>query len=864
MGPPRRFASRVIASLVVLAACVSVPALASDGYWQSYGVPPSNLSPGSRDYHTAVYDSLRDRMILIGGNGAAGQPYWQLAITPYREWEQLSTAGNGPGAVIASRAVLDTRRDRILVIGGLSYPSPNGPLNTVWALPLTGSAVWGVIPITGPLLPARYAHCAVYDPVRDRVLVFGGYTGSEFSGELWALSLGSSPTWTRIAGSGSGPPGRDAAGMIYDPVGDRLVLFGGWSGSDYLNDVWVYPLSNSSGWTALVVEGMPPEPMRDMSAVYDPINRRMLVYGGSSARRTSLYESYALWLDGIPRWSTLAGYDAGDRYAHTAVYDSRERVMLVNAGARGSGPFLLSDTWSCSVESAVWEKVASRRPSYVNPPGRFEHAGVYDRVVGRTLILGGREQGPDPKNDLWELEVNADPPWKEVNLSGPSPVARIGQSAIFDGVGRRTIAFGGTWYDGSGTLVFSNDASVSLAGDPGTWEVLSPLGVRPTGRTDHAAAYDSRRRRMLVHGGSPTGDRDIWALWLNDPPRWEKLTTSGTRPPALAGHSAVYDSAGDQVFLYGGTDTRGNYFSGLWRLRLSGTPTWELVTGGTSAPPPISSHAAVVDSRRHRMLLFGGWRYSSPTPYATSDLWELSLDSPNPWRLMSPSGPPPQPRADLIMTYDESADVLVLYGGRMTQSSSTTVFSDTWILRQDAVVAVTASVVRAAPGPEGVDLEWAISDAARATLYRSDKDAGWSPIATLTTDGVGHVSYRDSDVASGRRYGYRLGLPDGAGETLAGEVWVTRGTSPVLRIWNRGRNPSEGRIALGVELPDAALASLELLDVGGRVIESREIGALGPGAHMLTFGRAGLASGVYFVRIRRVAEDRSLRVVVVR
>ena len=216
------------------------------------------------------------------------------------------------------------------------------------------------------------------------------------------------------------------------------------------------------------------------------------------------------------------------------------------------------------------------------------------------------------------------------------------------------------------------------------------------------------------------------------------------------------------------------------------------------------------------------------------------------------------------MTYDESADALVLYGGKMTQSASNTVFSDTWYLLQDAVVAVTASVVRASSGPDGVDLEWAISDATRATLHRSADDSGWREIARLTADGLGRVRYRDADVRPGHRYGYRLGLADGIEEALAGEVWVETPASPVLRIWSLSGNPSEGRIALGVELPDEASASIDLLDVGGRLIESRELGALGPGEHSLTLGRAGLAPGVYFVRIRRAAEERSLRVVVVR
>ena len=123
----------------------------------------------------------------------------------------------------------------MLVIDGLS--TPRGVRNVVWALPLAGAPVWSVLQPAGPAPPARHSHCAAYDPVRERVLLFGGFTGTEFAGDLWALSLGSSPTWTRIAESGSGPPGRDAAAMIYNPVGDRLVLFGGWSGTGYLDDL---------------------------------------------------------------------------------------------------------------------------------------------------------------------------------------------------------------------------------------------------------------------------------------------------------------------------------------------------------------------------------------------------------------------------------------------------------------------------------------------------------------------------------------------------------------------------------------------------------------------------------------------------
>src|SRR6185295_7755719 len=72
--------------------------------------------------------------------------------------------------------------------------------------------------------PARQLHKAIYDPVRDRMIVHAGSNG--FS-DTWALSLTGVPAWTQLAPSGSAPTiSRHTA--IYDPIGDRLIVFGGW------------------------------------------------------------------------------------------------------------------------------------------------------------------------------------------------------------------------------------------------------------------------------------------------------------------------------------------------------------------------------------------------------------------------------------------------------------------------------------------------------------------------------------------------------------------------------------------------------------------------------------------------------------
>jgi hypothetical protein len=76
---------------------------------------------------------------------------------------------------------------------------------------------------------------------------------------------------------------------------------------------------------------------------------------------------------------------------------------------------------------------------------------------------------------------------------------------------------------------------------------------------------------------------------------------------------------------------------------------------------------------------------------------------------------------------------------------------------------------------------------------------------------------------------------------------------------------SDGLLAISFSLPDGATARLELLDVAGRRVRSREVGSLGAGNHVINLaGGSPLAPGLYVVRLAR--SDRSLtgRVSVVR
>ena len=87
----------------------------------------------------------------------------------------------------------------------------------------------------------------------------------------------------------------------------------------------------------------------------------------------------------------------------------------------------------------------------------------------------------------------------------------------------------------------------------------------------------------------------------------------------------------------------------------------------------------------------------------------------------------------------------------------------------------------------------------------------------------------------------------------AGPVFALRGVSP---------NPIAAGSVLKFALPEATSATLEMIDVTGRRVWTREVGNLGAGEHTISLAAAGrLPRGVYFVRLSQGIRVATTRVV---
>jgi hypothetical protein len=186
----------------------------------------------------------------------------------------------------------------------------------------------------------------------------------------------------------------------------------------------------------------------------------------------------------------------------------------------------------------------------------------------------------------------------------------------------------------------------------------------------------------------------------------------------------------------------------------------------------------------------------------------------------------------------------------------------------DGPVPVELALVSAETAPGLARLTWYASGTPfpEAVAYRRAEPGDWSRLAVLLPDGSGRLVLEDRDVLPGHRYGYRLGVRDGAVERFVGETSVEIPAALGFALESPRPNPTTGRaLQVAFVLPDDARATLALFDVSGRLLESREVGALGAGRHLVTLGAAQpLEPGLHFVRLERHGQVRIAKALVVR
>lgn len=181
-------------------------------------------------------------------------------------------------------------------------------------------------------------------------------------------------------------------------------------------------------------------------------------------------------------------------------------------------------------------------------------------------------------------------------------------------------------------------------------------------------------------------------------------------------------------------------------------------------------------------------------------------------------------------------------------------------------VAVLVSIANAEATPDQVVLTWQGPGASslQATVERRILTSPWEPLGSAAPVGSDRLQYLDRSVSSGSRYAYRLRWLDSGQLLHSSETWVDVPQAE-LALEGLRPNPAAFELNAAFSLPSSALATLDLLDVSGRRIASREVGSLGPGNHTVRLNEAGpVPAGIYWLRLTEGARSLVARGVVIR
>ena len=280
-------------------------------------------------------------------------------------------------------------------------------------------------------------------------------------------------------------------------------------------------------------------------------------------------------------WRLASTSGPSPRALTAMAYDpTRDRTVLFGGESRGDR---LDDTWEW--DGASWSEITV--PADSRPPARFFHSMTYDPTLKRVVMWGGIDSG-----DQWEWDGVA---WSKRSGIGPVTAGQIG----FDVRAQQLIAVGN-----------DNNTFLTAAFREKQWSII---GAAPE-TTGATMAVDADREALVLFGGR-IGSSLSNRIWERTDGWRQRPTLGATGPAARSGQSMAYDASRLRTVLFGGADEQAGHLGDTWEW--DGTD-WSGIATGSASPPARSFHAMAYDSKRSRVVVFGGFGDSG----ALGDTWE--------------------------------------------------------------------------------------------------------------------------------------------------------------------------------------------------------------------------------------------------
>lgn len=603
-----------------------------------------------------------------------------------------------PSGRTATRMVYNTETGHMILFGGSTKldagTRQSYDLSDTWDW--TGDHWVLLYPAHAP--HGRSFHAMAFDSARDRVILFGGKSGtttanSVMYNDTWSFD---GTDWTQLD-TPNAPSARFYSASTYDPIHDRVILFGGTNlsadgkTSTNLFDTWAF---DGTTWTQTQASG--PAVLKPV-LTYDSQNNRVVMVGMNDKNVTQMYTydfNAKTWNAITPAHLPTCASDA------QMVYQTHDnKIVLVGGVCTDSS--ISGDTWE--YDGTDWTTVANA----VDPDRRAAEALAYDASRQATVMFGGTLAFGNPTGEtvVYQNHLWANPP--DTNFS-PAPrslfvfVTNPDDKSIYLFGGRNDAILAtefwkyknGDWtrlsmdkgpticptpngaYDSDRKklVVVCND-STTFEYDGTAWADVTPTKTKPTIRSFSSMTYDSNLKKTVLFGGQ-TDVNYIDETWTWDGATWTRVKKNPPTPRSLS--AMWFDPTLKKTVIFGGigrknSEDRIERFNDMWSFDGNG---WTQMKNVQNPPPARYGAQVAIDPRSGQVLLFGGLvlQVSGATQNQvySNDLWSWNGSS---WTQVAQNGTVPPPRENGALAYDPSTNQMILFAG-----FSGFYLSDLWML----------------------------------------------------------------------------------------------------------------------------------------------------------------------------------------
>ena len=341
-----------------------------------------------------------------------------------------------------------------------------------------------------------------------------------------------------------GSPGLyEGASMAFDEQQGVMLHFGGdkfIAGASVglpSNDLWQY---NGVGWQQVTVAGTLPVARSGHALVYDPVDQRVLMFGGDAGGNVSLDDLWAFVFSGraAGAWVSLTNLPSAGRWGMAMGYDAGRDVFIVTGGIKHG--------------------TAAQAPPSGSGYGEVKPATRETWLWNRTTWSAG-PQSPEyingPVQNLPDYQIKAGPAGGVVAHHAESGKTLLLSERVYGMVGQpgaNIFYGGGAWplYDGV-------QWSVNIGGNVSVADGNFPKSLYTSSATRVVAAYDPARRRVVAFGAGRTMSEEFtgteWAGFTSiQIPAPTTRGSFGPLPAARLRPSMAHDSLRGRTVFFGG------------------------------------------------------------------------------------------------------------------------------------------------------------------------------------------------------------------------------------------------------------------------------------------------------------------------